>query len=172
MILPKAREKDLVVQELEDETLVYDLQSHQAYALNRTAGLVWRHCNGQTNVEQMTHMLQRELNAPIERDTVWFALKRLDTLRLLKESLSLPLWVKTFTRRQALKTMGKVGLAALIPTVITVVAPQAAQAATCVTDCTGIPFGTPCDPPNCTRICCGPSAPKKPNECVNNANSC
>ena len=171
MIPPKAREKDLVIQELEDETLVYDLESHQAYALNRTAGLVWRHCDGQTSVEQMTHMVQRELNAPVNEDAVWFALKRLDTLRLLKESLSLPLWVKTITRRQVLRTMGKVGLAALIPTVITVVAPRAAQAATCVTDCTGVPFATPCSPPQCVKICCGPNGPSA-NKCKSDVSKC
>lgn len=47
--LPRARSQKLVVQELNGETLVYDLQKHKAYCLNRTASQLWRACDGRTN---------------------------------------------------------------------------------------------------------------------------
>src|SRR2546423_15689116 len=42
---PRARDARLVIQELPDELLVYDLERHRAHSLNRTAALVWRHCD-------------------------------------------------------------------------------------------------------------------------------
>ena len=40
-LMPRARQDELVVEELQDETLVYDLERHKARCLNRTAALVW-----------------------------------------------------------------------------------------------------------------------------------
>ena len=48
--LPAARTSGLVVRELAEETLVYDEERHRAHCLNRTAALVWRHCDGKTPV--------------------------------------------------------------------------------------------------------------------------
>ena len=50
--MPRARQDELVVEELSDETLVYDLKRHKANCLNRTAALVWQDCDGQTSVSQ------------------------------------------------------------------------------------------------------------------------
>ena len=44
-----ARHDELVVQELPDEVLVYDLRKHKAHCLNQTAAFVWNHCNGQAS---------------------------------------------------------------------------------------------------------------------------
>jgi hypothetical protein len=41
-LMPRARRDELVVEELDDETLVYDLERHKARCLNHTAALVWR----------------------------------------------------------------------------------------------------------------------------------
>ncbi len=51
-LMPRARQDELVVEELSDETLVYDLKRHKANCLNRTAALVWQDCDGQTSVAQ------------------------------------------------------------------------------------------------------------------------
>ena len=40
---PRARTEGLVVTELPDELLVYDLERHRAYCLNPTAALVFKH---------------------------------------------------------------------------------------------------------------------------------
>jgi hypothetical protein len=38
---PKCRQNELVVQELRNELLIYDLQTHKASCLNETSALVW-----------------------------------------------------------------------------------------------------------------------------------
>ena len=43
---PLARSRARVVQPAGDELLVYDLERHRAYILNRTSPLVWRLCEG------------------------------------------------------------------------------------------------------------------------------
>ena len=39
---PVARKSGLVVQEMPDEVLVYDLNSNKAHCLNQTAASVWK----------------------------------------------------------------------------------------------------------------------------------
>jgi hypothetical protein len=70
-LMPHARTDQLVVSEVDDEVLVYDLARHKAHCLNRTTALVWRHCDGQTPVAALAARLQRELGAPVEAEVVW-----------------------------------------------------------------------------------------------------
>ena len=65
-LIPAARKDELVIQEVEGETLVYDLKSHKAHCLNRTAALVWKRCDGRTRVGQITEFLQSALDAPVD----------------------------------------------------------------------------------------------------------
>ncbi len=60
-LMPRARQDELVVEELQDETLVYDLKRHKARCLNRTAALVWRCCDGQTSVADVAALLEEQL---------------------------------------------------------------------------------------------------------------
>src|SRR5919204_202395 len=70
-LMPHARTDQLVVSDVDDEVLVYDLARHRAHCLNRTTALVWRHCDGQTPVATLAARLQGELGAPIEAEVVW-----------------------------------------------------------------------------------------------------
>ena len=57
-ILPTARdEKTLVVQELADETVVYDQIRHTAHYLDRVTAFVWKHCDGKTKVGEVARLL-------------------------------------------------------------------------------------------------------------------
>jgi hypothetical protein len=47
---PLARREKLVVQNLGDETLIYDLDENRAYCLNETAARVWQFCDGEKTV--------------------------------------------------------------------------------------------------------------------------
>ena len=62
--LPQARKEELLVHDLDDETLVYDLKRHRAHSLNRSAALVWRHCDGRTTLDGMAELLKRQLSLP------------------------------------------------------------------------------------------------------------
>ena len=133
-VMPRAREEDLLVEQLPDETLVYDLKGHKARCLNRTAALVWSHCDGQTSVAEMTTMLETELETPVDEAVVWMALDRLGRSRLLTEQVTLPADRAGYSRRAVLRTIGRAaGIALFLPVVQTIVAPRAEAQATCVT---------------------------------------
>jgi hypothetical protein len=145
--LPQARKDELLVHELGDETLVYDLERHRAHSLNSSAALVWRHCDGRTTTTEMAALLERELNLPADEQVVLFALKRLQRARLLGEKLPPPAEATNPSRRELMRRLGMVGgMVVLIPLVQTIVAPQAAEAQSpeCV--------NTPC--PNGQSDCC------------------
>lgn len=127
--MPVARDDELLVEELPDEILVYDLRRHRAYCLNRTAALVWRHCDGKTTVGQTATRLRRALAAPADERMVWMALDRLGKVRLLREPASPPTGAG-YSRREVAQRLGLVGgLAILLPAITTLVAPLPAEAA-------------------------------------------
>ena len=131
---PRARTDDLLVQDLPDETLVYDLARHRAHCLNRTAALVWRRCDGRTSVAELAQVLAREAQLPPDGEAVWAVLHDLSRAHLLEERIIPPEGAPR-SRREALKRLGAVaGLAVLLPAVQSIVAPTAAQAASLVDD--------------------------------------
>jgi hypothetical protein len=122
---PQAREDGLVVQELEDETLVYDLLSHKAHCLNRAAGAVWRLCDGTRDEAALARLLGKELAADADEDVVRLALRDLARAHLLREPLA------TRPRVSRRRLIQRLGQAAALPLVVSIVSPTAAQAATC-----------------------------------------
>jgi hypothetical protein len=145
-----------VVTELMDELLVYDLERHRAHCLNPAASVVFRSCDGKRTVEELARLLKRELGEPAEPDCVWLALDLLGRAQLLRERVDRPPASGRLSRRELVR---RVGIAVLVPAITSVLAPTPAQAAaTCVNDCTGQVFGTPCSsiaPANCLCTCDG-----------------
>ena len=84
--LPIARQEQLIVEDVLDETIIYDLRRNRAHSLNRTAALVWRHCDGRTGVRTLARLLAKELEVPPSEAMVWMALNRLAKARLLDVS--------------------------------------------------------------------------------------
>ena len=150
--LPSARKGQLVVRELPDETLVYDLERHEAHCLNTTSAFVWKHCDGQTTVEEMARLLRREFAAPVDDDVVWLALKQLRRLRLLEEG-SGRIGMMKVTRRDLVRKYLPAALA--LPVILSIPAPTAAQAlSTCAGDHQPCDDTHPCCPGfNCDGIC-------------------
>lgn len=146
---PKARQTDLVVEELPEETLVYDLKRDKAHCLNPTAALVWSRCDGRTSVADMAALLERELDLPADESLVWMALDRLGKARLLEEPVTPPGEAAGYSRREMMRTLGRVaGLTLLLPAVSSIVAPLAAMQASCIS-------ASACNsasPPNCTGL--------------------
>ncbi len=159
-LMPRARRDELVVEELPDETLVYDLKRHKAHCLNRTSALAWRRCDGRTTVAEVAALLERELKIPADEAVVWMALDRLGRAHLLKEQVTLPADRAQYSRREVLRTLRRVaGISLLLPVIESIVAPHAAaQQSDCVTvgQCEGQLV-----PPQCyeQQIC------NKPTEC-------
>jgi hypothetical protein len=132
--MPMARSEDLVVRDLPDETLVYDVQRHKAHCLNRTAALVWRACDGQTSIPEIAARVSRELDLPSDEAMIQAALAQLGRARLLAQG---PPHAYRSSRRQALGRLGW-GLAA--PAVVSIIAPTLAEAVTCIAkaDCENV----------------------------------
>ncbi len=158
--MPRARRDELVVEELPDETLVYDLKRHKALCLNRTAALVWRHCDGRTSVADIAALLNKELEVPADEAVVWMALDRLDRAHLLSESVTLPADRARYSRREMLRTLRRAaGISLLLPVIESIVAPLAAAQVSCLLNnqCGGQPDCTPCankKATKCSRLCC------------------
>ena len=158
-VMPRAREEELVVEKLPDETLVYDLKSHKASCLNRTAALVWSDCDGQTSVAEMATMLERELETPVDEAVVWMALDRLSKVHLLSDPVTLPADRAQYSRREMLRKLRRVaGIALVLPVIESIIAPLAAAQASCLTNCSGQPNCTPCRTSGqCNKLCCNGS---------------
>lgn len=147
---PLARTRQLLVMDIDGETLVYDLARHRAHCLNAVAARVWRLCDGQTSADQMAAAVAAATGAAVDEDVVWYALRRLNGARLI-EGLHAVAPVRTLTRRDLLQRMTAAGLGALLlPTVASIVAPTTLQAqASC------LPTGAPCSRSVGLRCCSG-----------------
>ena len=143
---PLARKEGLVVTELPDELLVYDLERHRAHCLNASAALVFEHSDGKTDAGEMARLLRRELKAPADDKWVWLALDRLGKAHLLQERVAPPSDLEGCSRRALMRSVGA-GIAVLLPIVASLTASTAeAAVGSCIpaSSCTGA--GTPARP--------------------------
>ena len=125
-----ARSEDLVIEEVEDEVLVYDAKSHQAHCLASAAAKVWRACDGTKDVPALAESLALSV------DDVTRALEMLDGVELL-ENQGLQIVTNGdgngngLTRRQLGLRSAKVGAAAAAaPMLYSIAVPSAAAALT------------------------------------------
>ena len=141
--LPKARSTRLVVRELDSETLIYDLVSHKATCLNAFSAQVWRLCDGNRTVHEITKALA--LADPAE-GAVALTLKKLSRADLLTGPIHRADPVPSALSRRAV-VHGALALSAAVPVVTTIVVPAAAQSVSCS------PGGGPC---TIDADCCSP----------------
>lgn len=146
--VPDARKEGLVIQELADEVLVYDLQRHKAHCLNHTAAWIWKHCDGRATVVEMARLLQAESKAPVNEGIIWFALEQLERDHLLSGRIPRSSAPPRLSRREL---VGQLGLVAAItlPLVTSIVAPTASQAASCFPTGAACTKSTECCSGNC-----------------------
>jgi len=163
--LPVARRQRLIVKELPDETLIYDLDSDEAHCLNQTAALVWKNCDGTRSARDLASLLSVELGRAFPEEVVWLALDKLQQFELLSEPISRPPHLAGISRRQLIRTLG-IAAAVSIPAIITIVAPSAVQAASCGS-LTDRNLNCPCSfSAQCASGCCRDGA------CKNGVGSC
>jgi hypothetical protein len=121
---PRARSDGLLVEELADELLVYDLERQCAHCLNRTAALVWRDCNGRRAPAELAARLRATLGGEVDEPLIELTLARLAAAHLLDGAA--PVAARGPSRRQVMRGL------ALLPAVTSILAPRATQAASCV----------------------------------------
>lgn len=141
MNLPSARVDNVVVQNYENEVLVYDLTAHKAFCLNKTSATVYRACDGTTTVDQ----LKGKTN--YSDDLIFLALSQLKEGKLV-DDVVLPPTFNRLSRREAIREVGLASMVAL-PLITSLVAPQAIHAASC------LPTGGSCviNPDCCSFVC-------------------
>lgn len=142
--LPRMRAHGLVIDELPDEVLIYDLDRHEAHCLNRSAALVWRACDGHTAPDAIARKLTVELDAEFSEELVLHALGQLERFHLLEHTPTARARFAPLSRRQMVRRLG-LAAAVAVPLITSIVAPTAVQAATCT------PGGQPC---STTIACC------------------
>ena len=118
---PLARQKGLVVQEMPDEVLVYDLDSNKAHCLNQSAALVWKSCDGNNSVADIMREFETNGGGKVSEDLVWLAIDQLNEKGLLEGDIA-PRF-QGQSRRQVIKTIGLASMVAL-PVIASLVAPQ------------------------------------------------
>lgn len=124
---PKSRTKDLVVQELENELLIYDLNNNKAFCLNETSAIVFQFCNGNYSVAEIADLMSKKLKTLVSEDFVWLVIEELKKDNLVENKEQLNNYFNGLSRREIVK---KAGLATMIalPIITSVVAPSAAMA--------------------------------------------
>lgn len=154
-LCPEAKTGELVIKEVGDELLVYDLKTKNVSCLNQTAAVVWQFCDGKTDLRSLTARVEKKLETSIDTDLVLLALKELDDAGLLKNGKSIDNSFGNLSRREAVKKIGLGSLVAL-PIVSMIVAPPAAFAASaCGPNPPGTLLGTTCAGtiPQCITVC-------------------
>nr|MDQ3374378.1 PqqD family protein [Acidobacteriota bacterium] len=122
---PIARKAGLVLQEMPDELLVYDLDTNKAHCLNQTSAFVWKACNGKNTVGDISRLFGTDAGNSVPEDLVWLAIDQLSQNNLLENKISPKL--NGQTRREVIK---KIGLASVIalPLVASLAAPSSVLA--------------------------------------------
>ena len=141
---PVARREKLVIQELPDEVLVYDLETNKAHCLNQTAAFVWKYCNGANSVADIVSQFEQKSGSRVPEDLIWLAIDQLNERNLLEKDL--PTKFAGESRRAVLKKIGFASIIAL-PVIASLTAPTAIMAVGCsgvVTSCIGCD-GRPCN---------------------------
>jgi hypothetical protein len=112
-MLPKKRTRNLLVEEIGDESVVYDLERDRVHRLNQTTARVWALSNGRRTVADVAARLGRELGVAGCEPMVWMALDQLERAYLLAEPLGRTSTARALSRREAI-ALGLTGAAAFV----------------------------------------------------------
>jgi glutamate synthase domain-containing protein 2 len=117
---PVARSARLVVRDMDEETLIYDPETHQAMCLNAFSARVWRQCDGTQTARDIARALGLDgADEPVIQAT----LEKLADAKLLEPSfITRANDAQVATRREMLKR------AALLAVVATIVVPSPVMA--------------------------------------------
>lgn len=149
---PEARKSGLVIQDLPEEILVYDLKTNKAHCLNQTAAVVWKLCDGNNSVTEISQLYSRQAGNQINEDLIWLAIDQLNENKLLVTEVNSEFHGES--RRSVIK---KIGMAAVIalPVVASLAAPTSVLAIASCAGCTGTGPNAQCQAANCPPNCAG-----------------
>jgi hypothetical protein len=120
---PKARLEGMVIQECDDDLLVYDSNDHRAMSLNKVSAQIWKECTGENDIDSIAE------RTGLPREMIVLGVSRLQTHKLISPVLDRDEVVPP--RR----TFMKYAAAACLPVIMVIVAPSAIHAASaCIPD--------------------------------------
>jgi hypothetical protein len=168
-----ARAEGLLVERIEDETVVYDLETKEAHCLKPLAAVVFERCDGKSTVGEIAAFAEQQLGEPVSTDQVAGAVTQLEERGLLNVPLVVLNGDRNGTsRREMLRKAGYTGAAvAAAPLITSLAAPTAAMAASSIaTGCAGCGRNPDC----VSNHCCQGNPGKSCNQgcCVQDNNSC
>jgi hypothetical protein len=119
---PVARMTGLTVKHMGNEVVVFDDDTGNVHHLNHVAEVVWRACDGNTDVAGLSRIVARVTNTPDPVPSVELALEQLSSRGLLATNVERANSERRRDRRDALKLLAK---AMAIPIVLTLTASRA-----------------------------------------------
>jgi hypothetical protein len=146
---PIARQKDIVVQQTNEEVLLYDLIDNKAYCLNETSAAIWELCDGNRSVTEMNVKLSEKMKESTSEELVWLALDQLKKEKLLTNHETITIDFNGMSRRDAIRKVGFASLIAL-PVILSLHTPTSAS----VQSVCGSNYlnGCACNDPGCTVL--------------------
>ena len=124
MPLRKISDKRLV-QEFDNEVVVYDQNNHKVYHLNAAAAAAWELCEDCDSISELTQQLAGKTGLPADDQVTRLALSELREAKLIEGSLDDRV-EHVISRRQLTQSLGRAAIA--LPAVAAMVAPTAAMA--------------------------------------------
>lgn len=122
--LPLARTQDILMQDLGNEILLYDLTINKAFCLNQTTSIVFKYCDGNTSFADL-RLKEKDLSDEV----IYLTLDLLRKENLLKFKDYQPNF-NGLSRREVIR---KIGLASMIalPVISSLIAPSGVMALSC-----------------------------------------
>lgn len=145
---PLARNRNIVVQQANDEVLVYDLDTDKAICLNKTSAFIWENCDGKKSFQQIGEAVEKKFGELVGEDFVKFAVDQLKKENLIENKDEVVTDFNGMSRREVIKRIGLGSMIAL-PIVSSLVAPKAAHAGSMLANGTACTAST-----QCTSGCC------------------
>lgn len=129
---PRGLRQELSIQQVGDETLIYDERRHKACCLNLVSSAVWKYCDGTQSVTQIAAALSADLSKPATEEIVRLALAQMEENGLLEPHPHLPAEASLaglgpISRRSMMAKVGA-GAAVMLPAIAMVLAPRPADA--------------------------------------------
>ena len=122
------KQRKLITRRIDDELLVFDEETSTAYCLNGIAGEMWRACERESSLREVTEVL-RPRWPDIEEDVVAASLSKLAAAGLLEET-TVQEKIST-ARRELIRKLGFAAAVALPIVVTSVLVPPAYAAVSC-----------------------------------------
>jgi hypothetical protein len=158
--LPTSRQARLVIQELPDEVLIYDLDRDRAHCLNQAAAFVWKQCDGRTTVAEALVRFEEEFGAGVDETMILLAVDQLEKFDLLQERVKRPARVNRVSRRALIRSVG-LAAAVAVPLITSIGIPTVQAFTSCA------PNGASCfGNGNCCSHNCKVTAGGGPGTCA------